>query len=218
MIETQVMRMDLYDDRVRLRHNGKSARTASYGSARTASYASDAYELVRRSVCDFRRFTKKCEDCQLRRVMRMNLYTIVCDFRPYEKERVCRTDSDHGVQPDRGVRLIRHDVALRIESVGSSAEPRAEYRDCRIADARTFFRSTARPSRYAATLSHKATGLIPRQLGVSRAKVRGIYMRVSSPAGEDGERSSGEAAQRSSRHLKCRRKFSKCHYYTNQDI
>ncbi|CAB0043089.1 unnamed protein product [Trichogramma brassicae] len=32
-------------------------------------------------------------------------------------QRVCRTDSDHGVQqPDRGVRLIRHDVALRIES------------------------------------------------------------------------------------------------------
>ncbi|CAB0034394.1 unnamed protein product [Trichogramma brassicae] len=34
------------------------------------------------------------------------------------------TDSDHGVQPDRGVRLIRHDVALRIESVGSTEPSR----------------------------------------------------------------------------------------------
>ncbi|CAB0033453.1 unnamed protein product, partial [Trichogramma brassicae] len=76
---------------------------------------------------------KRCEDCERCQVMRMNLYeyrsraNAAAELTEYGRDRVlrlrrtgltasCRTDSDHGVQPDRGVRLIRHDVALRIES------------------------------------------------------------------------------------------------------
>ncbi|CAB0028296.1 unnamed protein product [Trichogramma brassicae] len=67
----QVMRMNLYDD-----------RCATFGITEKVRglpvTASDAYELVRRSVCDFRHYGKKCEDCQLRQVMRMNLYDDRC--------------------------------------------------------------------------------------------------------------------------------------------
>ncbi|CAB0037423.1 unnamed protein product [Trichogramma brassicae] len=114
----QVMQ-NLYDDRVRLSAYGKSARTASYGSDayelyddRCATFgitekvrglpvtASDAYELVRRSVCGtfgitfgitekvrglpvtasdaYELVRRSCEDCQLRQVMRMNSYDYRC--------------------------------------------------------------------------------------------------------------------------------------------
>ncbi|CAB0037420.1 unnamed protein product [Trichogramma brassicae] len=75
----QVMRMNLYDD-----------RCATFGITEKVrglpGTASDAYELVRLSVCDFRHYGKsartasygKCEDCQLRQVMRMNSYDYRC--------------------------------------------------------------------------------------------------------------------------------------------
>ncbi|CAB0043781.1 unnamed protein product [Trichogramma brassicae] len=93
----QVMRMNSYDDRCATFGITEKVRglpvTASdayelvrrsvcdfrhYGKMRGLPVtASDAYELVRRSVCDFRH-TEKCEDCQLRQVMRMNLYDDRC--------------------------------------------------------------------------------------------------------------------------------------------
>ncbi|CAB0034335.1 unnamed protein product [Trichogramma brassicae] len=82
--------------------------------------ASDAYELVRvscatfgitvkvRGLPDTARQRCRCTDCiRPDRVLRLRGTCITASR---------RTDSDHGVQPDRGVRLIRHDVALRIES------------------------------------------------------------------------------------------------------
>ncbi|CAB0037846.1 unnamed protein product [Trichogramma brassicae] len=67
----QVMRMNLYDD-----------RCATFGITEKVRglpvTASDAYELVRLSVCDFRHYEKVCEDCQVRQVMRMNLYDDRC--------------------------------------------------------------------------------------------------------------------------------------------
>ncbi|CAB0043774.1 unnamed protein product [Trichogramma brassicae] len=63
--------MNLYDD-----------RCATFGITEKVRglpvTASDAYELVRRSVCDFRHYGKSARDCQLRQGMRMNLYDDRC--------------------------------------------------------------------------------------------------------------------------------------------